>query len=173
MKHTSGLLCALSVICYTFHAPHSLSCNPFLWLSTTRKCSYVHKVTSVVWCQCMQPLSEGRRGGGGGGGGWHLCFWFPRKIVCLSSQYTLIIPRRANKLTILSHLEEKKRGGLLHDESIILLEFQCWLIQTEWELFFFIICFCSEVSVMTFFTWHGWKQCFAFWLCNQWQEARP
>ena len=30
----------------------------------------------------------------------------------------------------------------------------------------FIICFCSEVSVMTFFTWHGWKQCFAFWLCN-------
>ena len=82
-------------------------------------------------------LVRRKKGGGGCGGVDIYVFDFPAnytclgdsyfrclEIVCLSSQYTLITPHRANKLTILSHLE-KKRGGLLHDESIILLEFQC------------------------------------------------
>ena len=76
---TSRLLNALSIICYTFHAPHSLSCNAFLWLSAMRKCSYAHEVTSVVWCQCMQPLSKGRMEEGGGEVDIYV-FWFPCKL---------------------------------------------------------------------------------------------
>ena len=185
---TSRLLNALSIICYTFHAPHSLSCNAFLWLSAMRKCSYAHEVTSVVWCQCMQPLSKGRMEEGGGEVDIYV-FDFPAnytcrgdsyfrclEIVCLSGQYTLIIPHRTNQLTIgISFRRKKKREGLLHDDSIILLEFQCWLIQTEWELgfliFYHLLLQWSQCHDIFYMAWL--EAVFYFLALQQWQEARP
>ena len=160
---TSRLLNALSIICYTFHAPHSLSCNAFLWLSAMRKCSYAHEVTSVVWCQCMQPLSKGRMEEGGGEVDIYV-FDFPAnytclgdsyfrclEIVCLSGQYTLIIPHRTNQLTIgISFRRKKKREGLLHDDSIILLVV---LTYPNWVRAGFFN-FLSSASAMKSVSWH-------------------